>query len=85
MTGMARGFAAPMGAVALAAAEPVLAVYSLKDPWFKNPAIRNCRQRAEGKTVQALELPGAHHLVVKVAEARDAILGFLAHHTGPRR
>ncbi len=77
MTGMARGFVAPMGAV-------VLAVYSLKDPWFKNPAIRNRRQRAEGKTVEALELPGAHHLVVKVPEARDAILGFLARHTGRR-
>ncbi len=71
--------------IGAAAAEPVLAVYSLKDPWFKNPAIRNCRQRAEGKTVEAMELPGAVHVVVKVAAARDAILGFLARHTGRRR
>ncbi len=82
---MARGFGGRMGAVVLAVAAAVLAVNSLKDPWFKNPAIRNCRQRAEDKTVEALELPGAHHLVVKVAEARDAILGFLARHTGRRR
>ncbi len=75
---MARGFGARMGAV-------VLAVYSLKDPWFRSPTIQNCRQRAKGKTVEALELPGAVHLVVKVAEARDAILGFLARHTGPWR
>ena len=41
----------------------MLAVYSLKDPWFKNPAIRNCRQRAEGKTVEALEMPGYHWVI----------------------
>ncbi len=59
--------------------------HSLKDPWFPSPTIQNGRQRAKGKTVETLELPGAVHRVVKVAEARDAILGILARHTGPRR
>ncbi len=76
---MARGFRRTHGAAV------VPAVYSLKDPWFRSPTIQNCRQRAKGKTVETLELPGAVHLVVKVAEARDAILDFLARHTGPRR
>ncbi len=70
-----RGIGAP-------ASEPMLAVFSTRDPWFKNPRTRNCRDRAKSPKVEVLELPGRDHLVARVPKARRAIVEFFARHTG---
>lgn len=61
--------------------EPMLAVFSTHDPWFRDPKVRNCRDRARSPNVEVLELPGRDHLVAKVPEARRAMIAFLARHT----
>lgn len=69
-----RGIGAP-------ASEPMLAVFSARDPWFRDPKARNCRDRAKSPKVEVLELPGRDHLVANVPEARRAMIEFLARHT----
>jgi dienelactone hydrolase len=61
-------------------AEPVLAVFSTDDPWFKDLNVRNCWERRRGHDIEAHEFPGKTHLMANIPEARFAILEFLARH-----
>lgn len=60
--------------------EPVLAVFSTDDPWFKDPTVRNCWERRRGRDIEAHEFPGKTHLMANIPEARFAILEFLERH-----
>ena len=71
MTGTrcSRGYKAPP-------AEPALAVYSAKDPWFRERPVR-CKDHMDGTALQVMELKGRAHVTVRVPQARNRILRFL--------
>jgi dienelactone hydrolase len=63
--------------------EPVLALFSTADPWFKDPKVRTCWERRRGRDIEAHEFPGKTHLMATIPEARYAILEFLARRGAP--